>query len=108
MSALSQESIKHLTKSELKTELTKRGLPLNSRKDDLLKGLTETRNKESDKVHETEKHLQNISIEMIKERFTEMFKAQEKTISKIVSSCNSDTIVRLDQLSEEIQDRKTE
>ena len=45
---------------------------------------------------------------MIKERFTEMFKAQEKTISKIVSSCNSDTIVRLDQLSEEIQDRKTE
>ena len=37
MSASSQESIKHLTKSELKTELTKRGLPLNSRKDDLLK-----------------------------------------------------------------------
>ena len=36
-SASSQESIKHLTKSELKTELTKRGLPLNSRKDDLLK-----------------------------------------------------------------------
>ena len=37
MSASSQESIKHITKSELKTELTKRGLPLNGRKDDLLK-----------------------------------------------------------------------
>ena len=37
MSALSQESIKHITKSELKTELTKQGLPLNSRKDNLLK-----------------------------------------------------------------------
>ena len=104
MSALSQESIKHLTKSELKTELTKRGLPLNGRKDDLLKRLTETLNEESNKVDETEKHLQNISIEMIKELFTEMFKVQEETIRKIVSSCNSDTIVRLDRLSEEIQD----
>ena len=104
MTALSQESIKDLTKSELKTELTKRGLPLNGRKDDLLKRLTETLNEESNKVDETEKHLQNISIEMIKELFTEMFKAQEETIRKIVSSCNSDTIVRLDRLSEEIQD----
>ena len=42
MGALSQESIKHSTKLELKTELIKRDLPLNSRKDDLLKRLTET------------------------------------------------------------------
>ena len=41
---------------------------------------------------------------MIKELFTEMFKAQEETTRKIVSSCNSDTIVRLDRLSQEIQD----
>ena len=106
MSALSQESIKPLTKSELKTELTKRGLPLNSRKDDLLKGLKETLKEESNKVDETEKHLQNISIETIKGLFIEMFKAQEETIRKIVSSYNSDTIVRLDRLSEEIQDNK--
>ena len=33
-----------------------------------------------------------------------MFKAQEETIRKIASSCYSDTIVRLDRLSEEIQD----
>ena len=104
MSALSQESIKHLTKSELKTELTKRGLPSNGRKDDLLKRLTETLNEQSNKVDEMEKQLQNISIETIKELFIEMFKAQEETIRKIVSSCNSDTIVRLDRLSEEIQD----
>ena len=32
-----------------------------------------------------------------------MFKAQEKTIRKIVSSCNSNTIERLDRLSE-VQD----
>ena len=41
---------------------------------------------------------------MIKELFTEMFKVQEETIRKIVSSCSSDTIVRLDRLSQEIQD----
>ena len=104
MSALSQESIRHLTKSELKTQLTKRGLPLNGRKDDLLNRLTETLNEKINKVDETEKNLQNISIEMIKELFTDIFKAQEETIRKIVSSCNSDTTVRLDRLSEEIQD----
>ena len=104
MSASSQESIKHLTKSELKTELTKRGLPSNGRKDDLLKRLTETLNEQSNKVDKTEKQLQNISIETIKELFIEMFKAQEETIRKIVSSCNSDTIMRVDRQSEEIQD----
>ena len=104
MSASSQESIKHLTKSELKTELTKRGLPSNGRKDDLLKRLTETLNEQSKKEDKTEKQLQNISIETIKELFIEMFKVQEETIRKIVSSCNSDTIMRLDRLSEEIQD----
>ena len=51
------------------------------------------------------KNVYNISIE-IKELFTEMFKVQEEAIRKIVSSCNSDTIVRLDRLSEEIQDNK--
>ena len=55
MSASSQGIIKHLTKSELKTELTKRGLPTNGRKDDLLKRLTETLNEQSNKVDETEK-----------------------------------------------------
>ena len=100
MRASSQESIKHLTKSDLKIELTKRGFPSNGRKDHLLKRLTETLNEQSNKVNETNKQLQNISIEAIKELFTEMFKAQEETIRKIVSSCNSDTIVRLDLLSE--------
>ena len=66
MSASLQESIKHLTKSESKTELTKRGLPSNGRKDDLLKRLTETLNEQSNKVDETEKQLQNMSIETIK------------------------------------------
>ena len=96
MSTSLQQSIKHLTKSESKTEFTKRGLPSNGKKDDLLKRLTETLNEQSNKVDEMEKQLQNISIETIKELFIEMFKAQEETIRKIFSSCDSDTIVRLD------------
>ena len=65
MSPLSQESIKHLTKSQSKTELTKRGLPLNGRKDGLLKGLTETLTEESNKADETEKHLQSTDLVVI-------------------------------------------
>ena len=83
MSALSQESIKHLTKSELKTELTKRGLPLNGRKDDLLKRLTETLNEESNKVDDTEKHLQNISIEMIKNFSQKSLRRKKKLPGKL-------------------------
>ena len=33
-----------------------------------------------------------------------MFKAQEESIRKIVSSCNTDIILWLDQLPEEIED----
>ena len=40
----------------------------------------------------------------MKELFTEMFKAQEEAIEQIVSGCNTDTITRWDQLTEEIQD----
>ena len=83
MSALSQESIKHITKSELKTELTKRGLPLNGRKDDLLKRLTETLNEESNKVDDTEKHLQNISIEMIKNFSQKSLRRKKKLPRKL-------------------------
>ena len=39
-----------------------------------------------------------------KKLFTEMFKVQEETIRKLVSSCKLDTIVSLDRLAEEIQD----
>ena len=33
-----------------------------------------------------------------------MFKAQEETIIKFVSSCNTDTITRLDRLPEKVKD----
>ena len=63
-----------------------------------------TLNEESNELHKPEKRIENVSMDLIKELFTEMFKAQEKTIRKTLSSCNTETISRLDRLAEETQD----
>lgn len=101
MNKLSQEAIKSLTKSELKIEFSKRDLSLSGKKG---KKLMETLNEEINKLYKPEKSLEKVSIDMIKELFTELFKVQEETIIKIVSCCNTDTIARLNRLTEEIQD----
>ena len=101
MNKLSQEAIKSLTKSELKIEFSKRDLSLSGKKG---KKLMETLNEEISKLYKPEKSLEKVSIDMIKELFTELFKVQEETIIKIVSCCNTDTIARLNRLTEEIQD----
>ena len=64
----------------------------------------ETLNEGNDRLVKPEKGMENVSNDIIKELFTEMFKVEEETIRKIVSSCNTDTIARLDRLTEEIQD----
>ena len=61
-------------------------------------------NEENDRLVKPEKGIENVSVDIIKELFTEVFKVEEETIRKIVSSCNTDIITRLDQLTEEIQD----
>ena len=44
-------------------------------------------------------------MDMVKEICTEMFQTQEEgTVKKVVSSRNTDTIARLDRLTEENQD----
>ena len=96
MNKLSQEAIKNLTKSELKIEFSKRDLPLSGKKG---KKPMEILNEEINKLYRPEKSLEKVSIDMIKEHFTELFKAQEET-----SCCNTDTIARLNRLTEEIQD----
>ena len=101
MNKLSQEAIKSLTKSELKIEFSKRDLSLSGKKG---KKPMEILNEEINKLYRPEKSLEKVSIDMIKEHFTELFKAQEETIIKIVSCCNTDTIARLNRLTEEIQD----
>ena len=64
----------------------------------------ETLNEGNDRLVKPEKGMENVLNDIIKELFTEMFKVEEETIRKIISSCNTDTIARLDRLTEEIQD----
>ena len=61
-------------------------------------------NKENNKLDKPENRKKTVSIDVIKELVTETFKVQVETIRKIVSSCNTDTIARLEWLTEKIQD----
>ena len=52
-----------------------------------------------------EKCIENVSMDMVKEICTEMFWGEEAgPVRKVVSSRNTDTIARLDRLTEENQD----
>ena len=66
------------------------------KKEDLAKRYMEILNEENDRLVKPEKGIENVSIDIIKELFTEVFKVEEETIRKIVSSCNTDIIARLD------------
>ena len=71
-----------------------------------------TRNTESEsknKANEMEKNTSNtsdasVSIELVKEIFTNMFKEQEEKLLNIVRNGISDTNARLDRLTQEISD----
>ena len=118
MTELSHESIKNLNKNELKIELTNRGLGTQGTKEVLLNRLLkaiqdmDTRNTESEsrnKANEMEKNTSNtsdasVSIELVKEIFTNMFKEQEEKLLNIVRNGISDTNARLDRLTQEISD----
>ena len=109
MTELSNESIKNLNKNELKMALTNRGLGTQGTKEVLLNRLSkaiqdmDTRNTESEsrnKANEMEKITSNISdasvsIELVKEIFTNMFKEQEEKLSNIVRNGISDTNAHL-------------
>ena len=88
----------------MKTELSNGDLSFSAEKEDLVKRLIETLDEGNNKLDKPEKRRENVSIDIIKEHFANMFKAQEETIIKIVSSCNTDTITRLDRLPEKIKD----
>ena len=118
MTELSNASIKNLNKNELKIELTNRGLGTQGTKEVLLNRLLkaiqdmDTRITESEsrnKANEMEKITSNISdasvsIELVKEIFTNMFKEQEEKLLNIVRNGISD--INLDRLTQEISDNK--
>ena len=118
MTELSNASIKNLNKNELKIELTNRGLGTQGTKEVLLNRLLKaiqdmdtriTESKSRNKANEMEKITSNISdasvsIELVKEIFTNMFKEQEEKLLNIVRNGISDTNARLDRLTQEISD----
>ena len=116
MTELSNESIKILNKNELKIELTNRGLGMQGTTEVLLNRLLEaiqdmdTRNRESEsRWNEMEKNTSNtsdasVSIELVKEIFTNMFKNKKKNFWILSEMVFQNTNARLDQLTQEMSD----
>ena len=109
MSDLSVQAVKTLNKHELKLELTNRGLDGQEKNEDLVNRLTKAI---SEITNDAEKHeftteSANISVELVKEIFTDMFLKQEQKILDIVQCGAADTNSRIDRLTREIKDNNT-
>ena len=109
MSDLSVQAVKTLNKHELKLELTNRGLDGQEKNEDLVNRLTKAI---SEITNDAEKHeftteSANISVELVKEIFTDMFLKQEQKILDIVQRGAADTNSRIDRLTREIKDNNT-
>ena len=113
---LSDESIKNLNKNELKTEFIDRWFGTQGKKQVLLNrlskaiqdmGTTNTKSEFRNKANDTKRTTSNtsgagISIELVKEFFTNKFKKQEQKPLNTFRNGISDTNVRLDLLTQEI------
>ena len=109
MSDLSVQAIKTLNIHELKSELTNRGLDGQEGKKDLVNRLTKAIIEiptDSEKREFTTES-PSISVELVKEIFTDMFIKQEQKILDIVQRGAADTNSRIDCLTQEIQDNNT-
>ena len=118
MTKLSDESIKNLNKNELKTEFVDRGFGTQGKKEVLLKRLLkaiqdmDTTNTKSESINKatdikrttSDTSGASISIELVKDFFTNKYKEQEQKPLNIFRNGISDTNVRLDLLIQEISD----
>ena len=66
MSKFSRENIKNLTKSKLKTDLSKQDLSLSRRKENLAKRFMETLNDKTNNLDKPKERVANALIDMIK------------------------------------------
>ena len=110
MTELLEESIKNLTKKESKTEFKNRRLRTQGKKEVWLNRISkaiqdmDSKNTESESRNEANKMERynsntsdtNISIELVKEIFTNMLREQAEKLSNIVGNGISDTNVCLD------------
>ena len=109
MSDLSVQAIKTLNKHELKLELTNGGLDGQGKKQDLVNRLTKViiEIPSDSEKYEFTTESPNISVELIKEIFTDMFLKQEQKILDIVQRGSAETNSRIDRLTQKITDNNT-
>ena len=109
MSDLSVQAIKTLNKNELKLELKNRGLDGQGKKEGLVNRLTKAiiEIPSNPERHECTTESANISVELVKEIFTDMFLKQEQNVLDIVQRGAADTNSQIDWLTQEIKDNNT-
>ena len=105
---LSVQAIKTLNKNELKLELKNRGLDGQGKKEDLVNRLTKAiiEIPSNPDKHECTTESANISVELVKEIFTDIILKQQKVLD-IVQRGAADTNFRIDRLTQEIKDNNT-
>ena len=106
MSDVSVQAIKTLNKNELKLELQNRGLDGQGKKEGLVNRLTKAiiEIPSNPDMHKCTTESANISVEPVKEIFTDMFLKQEQKILDIVQCGVADTNSQIDRLTQEIKD----
>ena len=111
MSEIKVDALKKLNMAELKSELSKRGLSVDGKKEELLKRLTEViRDMHSDsidnnKLNEPDTPLNKENLTgLIKEILMEEFAKQEKNISNLINENFEITMKEIRKSQDEIKD----
>ena len=115
MSEITLDAVKKLNMAELKSELSKRGLSVNRKKEELLKRLTETirerhsENTDNNKLNEPDTLLNKENLTgLIKEILKEESAKQEKNISDLINGSFEITMKEIRKSQDEIKDLRKE
>ena len=115
MSEITLDAVKKLNMAELKSELSKRGLSVNRKKEELLKRLTETirerhsENTDNNKLNEPDTPLNKENLTgLIKEILKEESGKQEKNISDLINGSFEITMKEIRKSQDEIKDLRKE